>query len=155
MIPKATASRSGASQPSAASAATKSNSTRQRGCYTCTDRCASLSKLEEIIPRNKHTFYLKVISSLCLCEIVYLGMSPNTFDILTWCLGSASTPLSDRKGEWVLPNGANFFVLAMIVAMIVISMIVESDRTMIVGKYDRDLGNPVGTLRVRSEQSPS
>ena len=30
----------------------------------------------------------------------------------------------------------------MIVAMIVISMIVESDRTMIVGKYDRDLGNP-------------
>ena len=41
-----------------------------------------------------------------------------------------------------MPNGANFFVLAMIVAMIVISMIVESDRTMIVGKYDRDLGNP-------------
>ena len=26
-------------------------------------------------------------------------MSPNTFDILTWCLGSASTPLSDSQVE--------------------------------------------------------
>ena len=34
--------------------------------------------------------------------------SPNTFDTLTWCLGSASTPLSHGKVEWVLPSRTFF-----------------------------------------------